>query len=782
MLSQGFFTPDMIDLFYLAGACLILLVALLWAWNRRAQKSELDSELPQPNNSQTQILIESTFGATGDTFFYSLVRELAQFLAIDALLLASCEDEEQEGVYRSLAYWCDDSYIMNQTVSLLHSPCEDIDGLCYLEASAGELYPQSSLLNEQFSVVGFFAIKLLNSSGKPVGLLAGMHRSALRMGKREVDIIKLFSARAAAELERKLAVSETLTEKERAQITLHSIGDGVITTDGTGCIDYMNPVAETLTGWRYHQVMGMSLGAVFHLEDDNTGEVIPDPALHCLAEKRVIRPKTDNVLISRNGDRISIQGTAAPMMNTRGDSIGVVLVFKDVTVLHRLQKKMVHQATHDPLTGLVNRSEFEQRLDKALQSAKAFENTHALLYLDLDQFKVVNDAAGHVAGDELLKQVCSLLANQLRGRDTLGRLGGDEFSVLLENCPSSKAIKVANILIDMIREYRFLWEDKTYQVGVSIGIVPITADSSSTTELMVQADQACYSAKDLGRGRAHVYDRKDAELAKQHSQILQVSDLREAIENQQFELLYQPIISLNPEQTRVHTRAEVLLRMLDHSGNHILPGAFLPAADRFGLTSRIDRWVIEKVFNDYAHLFMQNPNLVLNLNLSATSVADESLCDYIIEMFDRSVVLPEQICFEVKETLLNSNLSAISVLVERLREIGCSFALDDFGSGLANFAFLKNLAIDFIKIDGNIVNEMNDDKVYQGMVESVNSMAHLLGIKTIAEYADSSLVIQNLKSLGVDYAQGYYLGIPASMDELGGVNKSGREILGTPVN
>ena len=781
MASQGLFSSDMVELFYLSVACLVLAGVLLLIWNRRGRKSELEPVLAPSQSSQTQLLIEGTFGATGETFFYSLVRELAQYLAIDALLLASCEDDDQ-GVYRSLAYWCDDSYIMNQTVSLLHSPCEDIDGLCYIESSASELYPQSSLLNEQFSVVGFFAIKLLNSSGKPVGLLAGMHRSALRMGKREVDIIKMFSARAAAELERRLAVSDALTEKERAQITLHSIGDGVITTDSSGCIDYMNPVAETLTGWRYHQVMGMSLGAVFHLEDETNGEVIPDPALDCLSKKRVVRPTTDNVLISRNGERHSIQASAAPMMNTRGDCIGVVLVFKDVTVSHRLQKKMAHQATHDPLTGLVNRSEFEQRLDKALLSAKAFENTHALLYLDLDQFKVVNDAAGHVAGDELLKQVCSLLANQLRGRDTLGRLGGDEFSVLLENCPSSKAIKVANILIDMIREYRFLWENKTYQVGVSIGIVPITADSSSTAELMVQADQACYSAKDLGRGRAHVYDQKDAELAKQHSEILQVSDLRDAIENQQFELLYQPIISLNPEQSRVHTRAEVLLRMLDHSGNHILPGAFLPAADRFGLTAQIDRWVIEKVFNDYAHLFMQNPNLVLNLNLSTTSVADESLIDYIIDMFDRSVVSPSQICFEVKETILNSNLSAISILVERLGEIGCTFALDDFGNGLSNFSFLKNLSIQFIKIDGNIVSDISEDKVDRGMVESINSMAHILGIKTIAECADGDVVIQNLKSLGVDYAQGYYLGSPASMDDLGGVNKSSHENLPTPVN
>ena len=771
----------MINLFIVAGICLVLTVLLLLIREGKKPKSELVSKLPQPQNRQVPNLIEGTFGATGEAFFYSLVRELAQSLNIDAVLLASCEDDHQ-GIFRTLAYWCDGSYIMNQTISLLNSPCEDTGGLCYLETSASELYPDSSLLDRHSPVAGFFAIKLLNSLGKPVGLIAGLHRSALRLGKAEVDTIKLLSARAAAELERKLAVSEALTEKERAQITLHSIGDGVITTDNVGCIDYMNPVAETLTGWRYHQAMGMSLEAVFHLEDEITGQVIPDPALRCLSEKRVVSPKTDNLLISRNGDRYSIQGTAGPMIDTRGDCIGAVLVFKDVTDIHRLQKKMAHQATHDSLTGLVNRAEFEQRLEKALQSAKAFESTHALLYLDLDQFKVVNDAAGHLAGDELLKQICSLLANQLRGRDTLGRLGGDEFSVLLENCPLGKANKVTDLLIDMIRGYRFLWEEKTYQVGVSIGIVPITAESTSTTELMIYADQACYSAKDLGRGRAHIYDQKDARLAQQNGQVLQVSDLRDAIINHQFQLLYQPIISLDADQSPVQMRAEVLPRMIDQSGNHILPGAFLPAADRYGLTGQIDRWVIDKVFIDYAHLFMQNPDLVLNLNLSAQSVADETLGYFITQMFDKTVVSPHQICFEVNEAILNNNLSGISQLIDKLRDIGCSFALDNFGSGLSSFSILKNLKFDFIKIDGNIVNDIAEDRIDHGMVESINSMAHLLGIKTIAKCDDGDAVIQILKLLGVDYAQGDFLAKPVSMDELGGENLGERKITGIPVD
>jgi len=340
---------------------------------------------------------------------------------------------------------------------------------------------------------------------------------------------------------------------------------------------------------------------------------------------------------------------------------------------------------------------------------------------------------------------------------------------LLENCPLSKATKVAKILIDVIREYRFSWEGKTYQVGVSIGIVPITAESTSTAELMNQADQACYSAKDLGRGRAHVYDAIDADLAQQHGEILQNSDLREAIEKEQFQLFYQPIKPLDPVQNGNHMRAEVLLRMLDQSGNYILPGSFLPAADRFGLMRQIDRWVIDKGCGDYAHLFMQNPNLVLSLNLSASSIDDDSVSEYIEQMMDKSVVQQHQICFEVNETVVTNNFSSISQLIKQLGDLGCSFALDNFGSGLSNFSLIKNLKIDFIKIDGNLVRDISEDAIDKATVESINTMGPLLGIRTIAECADSEFIIKALKFLGVDFALWFYLGNPVSMDDASGL-------------
>ena len=755
----------MLEVILVAVLSALVSAALACYWTRQVIVKQTRRN-QQQHKDLLHGLIEATVGTTGETYFYALVRELCQFLSVDAVLLATCVDEEQQ-TYQTQAYWCDGGYIMNHAISLLDSPCGESGSFWYMENAASELFPGATLLTGQFKTSGFFAVKLQDSSGGHIGVLAGMSRQALHPAQSDVHVIKLFAVRAAAEMERKLALGATLMEKERAQISLHSIGDGVITTGNDGCIDYMNPVAEALTGWRFHQAMGLSMEAVLHLEDEQSGRVIPDPAQRCLSENRVIAPKTDNVLISRGGERYSIQGTAAPMVNGQGSCIGVVLVFKDVTDSRRMQKMIVHQATHDPLTGLVNRTEFGERLDKALQSAKDFENTHALLFLDLDQFKLVNDSAGHVAGDELLKQISSLLAGQLRGRDTLGRLGGDEFSVLLENCPLSKASKVADMLLKAIREYRFVWDQKTYQVGVSIGIVPIVAESTSRKQVMHDADQACYVAKGLGRGRAYIYDEADAPQSEKVGEKFKRQDISEALANERFLLLYQPIIALDTAQAQPHTRAEILLRMLDEAGHPITPGAFMPAALRFGLMQQIDRWVIERVFKAYPHVFMQNPALVLSLNLSAASVADESMGDFILQMFDQTVVNPQQICFEIGETALNHNLASARQLIERLQGSGCSIALDDFGSGLAGFTALKDLKIEFIKIDGNLIRDIVSDEIDFAMVESINSMAHLLGIRTIAESVEGESSIARLQSIGVDFAQGYYLGNLVKLDDIG---------------
>jgi len=755
----------MIDTIVIAVATALLSALLTW-WLLRGYAMRCARKMQEQRKDRLHGLIEATVGTTGETYFYALVRELSEFLSIDAIFLALSVDDEMQD-YQTLAYWCDGGYIMNHPLSLRHSPCGDNGSFWYMENSVSDVFPDAVPLQARFRASGFFAVQLQDSSGRSIGILCGMNRESLHPRKSDIHVIKLFAARAGAELERRLALGETLMEKERAQITLHSIGDGVITTDSTGRIDYMNPAAEVLTGWRYHQAMGLSIEAVVHLEHEQSGEVIPDPVQDCLSKKRIITPTSDNVLISRSGNRCSILGTAAPMFDPQGNSIGVVLVFKDVSASRRMQKMMAHRATHDPLTGLVNRPEFEERLENALQSAKNFDNSHAMLFLDLDQFKIVNDTAGHVAGDELLKQISALLAGQLRGRDALGRLGGDEFSVLLENCPLPKARKVAEMLIDAVREYRFIWEQKSYQVGVSIGIVAITSESASRKQLMEDADQACYVAKDLGRGRAYIHTSADSGAGARQVEKMQRKDISEALAAERFLLMYQPILALDDEQTRIHNRAELLLRMLDEDGNLINPGAFLPAAVRFGLMPQIDRWVVERVFRFYPHVFMQNPELVLNLNLSAASIADETLADYLLQMFETTVIRPQQICFEIAETAFSHNLANAGRLITRLQAAGCSFALDDFGSGLASFAALKDLHIDFVKIDGNLIRDICSDAVDCTMVESINSMAQLLDIRTIAESVDGEAELEKLKTIGIDYAQGYYLGEPVRIDDIG---------------
>ncbi|MCP4430277.1 MAG: EAL domain-containing protein [Gammaproteobacteria bacterium] len=744
---------------------LAMLVAGAGFWfiiNRNREYIEQKQE--NTGSSQLHTLIEGTIGTTGESFFYALARELAHYLQVDSIIIASCEEAGSHN-YRTHAYWCDDGYVMNQSISLADCPAGSAGGFWNLQNSASDMFPQSDLFQSRFRVAGFFSMHLQDSSGNKIGLLAGMHRNSFHPDNQQIDIIKLFCARASAELERCLAISETLLEKDRAQITLHSIGDGVITTDSSGAIDYMNPVAERLTGWRFHQAMGMSMESILHLEDEVSGRIIPDPAQHCLSERRIISPKTENVLISRNGTRYSIQGTAAPMFGLQGNCLGVVLVFKDVTDSRRKQKMIVHQATHDPLTGLVNRAEFEVRLEKSLESAQNFENTHALLYLDLDQFKIVNDTAGHVAGDELLKQISALLSSQLRGRDTLGRLGGDEFSVLLENCPLSKASRVAEILIDSIREYRFIWEEKTYQLGVSIGVVAITSESSDRVELMNRADQACYTAKDLGRGCAYVAT--DDSMPSNLPQVEKIGreDIAYAIENERFHLLYQPVIELNTEKRGGFIRAEVLLRMIDLENNDLKPGAFIPSASRYGMMAQVDRWVITRLFKDYSHIFMQNPDLIMSVNLSAQVISDDQLIEFVSDQFNKNVLSPKQICFEIAETTLTNHFSKASRFIEEMCKIGCSIALDDFGSGLSSFSYLKNIKVDFVKIDGDLIRDVGIDIIDKAMVESINTMCHLLDIRTIAKCADSDLVVSEIKQLGIDFAQGYYLGNPVSMDK-----------------
>ncbi len=558
--------------------------------------------------------------------------------------------------------------------------------------------------------------------------------------------------------ERKRAEEALYAEKERAQITLHSIVDGVITTDAQGCVEYMNPIAESLTGWNVEQARGKSLGTVFRVVHEYTRQPIPDVAAHCIKEGKIAGLSHPAVLISRDGDEHEIEDSAAPLCARDGNLLGVVLVFHDVTEARRLAKQMAHDATHDALTGLVNRREFEKRLEKALKSATEHSAQHALCYLDLDQFKVVNDTAGHAAGDELLKQIRNVLASTFRERDTFARLGGDEFGLLLDNCPLDNAVSIAHAMIAKIRDHKFVWENRSFRIGVSIGLVPITIDSESVATLLSQADVACYSAKELGRNQFHVYSQQDSEPAQRHIEILRASTLRDALEQERFCLYCQPIMPLSPRSNKP-ARHEVLIRLRDENGELVLPEEFIPAAERYGMMGEIDRWILHSALHAHTTEF-DDTHQKISINLSGNSLSDASLLDYVHQLFAECSISPDSVCFEITETAVIHNLKAATTFIKDILELGGHIALDDFGNGLSSFRYLKTLPVDYLKIDGNFVKDMHKNASDYALVAAINQVGHTMGIQTIAEYAHNEAIVVHLEKLGVDYAQGYALGIP----------------------
>ncbi|MDG4561461.1 MAG: EAL domain-containing protein [Candidatus Competibacter sp.] len=580
---------------------------------------------------------------------------------------------------------------------------------------------------------------------------------------------------AAGEVEQLIGVSIDITErkrveealfeaKERAQVTLHSIGDAVITTDANAVVEYLNPVAEALTGWTTAEAHGRPLSEVLRIVNEQTRQPAPDPVARCLQEKKIIGLTDHSLLIGRDGQEYHIDDSAAPIRGRDGQILGVVLVFHDVTETRQLARQLEHDATHDALTGLINRPEFERRLARALASARQYGARHALCYLDLDQFKIVNDTAGHTAGDELLRQVNAILTGMFRERDTLARIGGDEFGLLLDNCPLDRAQLIAQAVVSTIRDHRFHWEGRTYQIGASIGLVPITAEVQDTAQLLTQADVACYIAKELGRNRVHVYEWEDSETAQRHGEILGVAGLRDSLEQGRLRLHYQPIVPLHAPDPRP-VRYEALLRVA-HKGSPeetselVLPAAFIPAAERYGLMGAIDRWVIETAFREYA-AGIGKTGAKIAINLSGNSLSDETLLGFIETQFAEHDFPPERVCFEITETAAIQNLRHATDLMATLKRRGSQLALDDFGSGLSSFHYLKSLPIDYLKIDGSFVKDMIANASDCALVAAINQMSHTLGIHTIAEYVHSQAIVERLRELDVDYAQGFFFGKPA---------------------
>jgi PAS domain S-box/diguanylate cyclase (GGDEF) domain len=564
---------------------------------------------------------------------------------------------------------------------------------------------------------------------------------------------------------RKEAEDALFQQKERLQITLQSIGDAVITTDLEGQVDFLNPTAEKLTGWSLEMALGKPLETIFHVVDERTKKPVANPVRKCLRHGEVLGLGTNSLLVSRIGREFSIQDSAAPIRDRQRNIVGAVLVFQDVTEARKLAQQVAHQASHDPLTGLVNRREFEKRLDRAFNSAKLQAAEHALCFVDLDGFKIVNDTAGHTAGDELLKQIASLLSRFGRSRDSLARLGGDEFCLLMENCSIDRALIVAERMVDAVRSYGFSWDGRIFNVGASVGLIPINQKSTSVQKILTDADLACYTAKDLGRNRVHTnYERGRGEGSRSVP-LVHIGAIQKALDENLFCLFCQPIVSLVDRQP-MFTMYEVLLRMLDDRGALIRPDAFIPIAERYGIMPSIDRWVIRETLQKAAGLAGINAKCTLTINLSGHTINDVSLFDYFANQLTESGFCAEQLCVEITETATIHNFKDAAKLIAELRGRGCRFALDDFGKGVSSMAYLKNMSVDYLKIDGSFVSSMADNRIDRAMIAAMNEMAHALNIKTIAECAESAPVVDQLARLGVDYVQGFAVGRPRPLETL----------------
>jgi len=552
-------------------------------------------------------------------------------------------------------------------------------------------------------------------------------------------------------------------EKERAQITLESIGDGVITTDVEGSITYLNPAAELLTHWRNGQAQGLPLAALFNLLDENDQKDSSTLIEHILSGKLSGGSEHSKLIQRLDGSTVSV-ALVGSAIQTEGKVSGTVLVLHDMTQERQYIANLSWQATHDALTGLANRREFEYRLEQALNRLMRQATRHSLMFLDLDQFKLVNDTSGHAAGDELLRHICTLLQQGLREGDTLARLGGDEFGILLENCPSETAEKIAESLRQTVQSLHFVWKGRPFVTTVSIGLVHISHVPTTLEASLRAADMACYMAKEKGRNRVQVYHADDSELSLRFGEMAWVQRLHIALEEDRFCLYSQEIAAIGRNSEHSAGHIEILLRLRDESGRIILPDSFIPAAERYGLMTTLDRWVVQNVFKIISRCLKEDrhsgPMAICAINLSGTSIGDDAFLEFLKLQFDTYAIPHEVICFEITETSAIANLGSAIRFINELKSLGCRFSLDDFCAGMSSFAYLKHLPVDFLKIDGSFVKDMLDDPINRAMVEVINHIGHVMGKQTIAEFVETPQIEQALLEIGVDFAQGYLIERP----------------------
>ncbi|MFK5985976.1 MAG: EAL domain-containing protein [Pseudomonadota bacterium] len=563
---------------------------------------------------------------------------------------------------------------------------------------------------------------------------------------------------------RKKIEQSLFSEKEKFLVTLNSIMDGVITVDLDEKITYINPDAMRLSGWYESQISGHLFTDIIKLLNSNVNQAPENIVQECLKKGHIVSHKEPLLIMHRDGYVTTVKETVAPMFDQMDKVIGAVIVLHDVTETYHLEQKLSYQATHDTLTGLINRTEFEVRLNHIINIAYSDKISHAMLYIDLDNFKIINDTCGHIAGDQLLRQITYLFKDKLRRRDVLARLGGDEFGAILDGCPISMAEKIAQEICQQVNNYNFIWENHDYTIGVSIGVVPINEESDRVDSILSKADASCYAAKDMGRNQVHVYQSDDLDLIAKQGEMLWVSRINKALKNDRFVLYFQLI---KPVFHSEGLHFEILIRMLDEHDNIISPGHFLPAAEHYDLIRKIDRWVISKTFDWLTtHPDVYERVNLCSINLSGNSIVDPNFIYFITQKLTENKIDATKICFEVTETVAINNLLFASRFIDTLKEMGCVFSLDDFGSGMSSFGYLKQLNVDFLKIDGQFIKDILLDPIDEAMVNSINEIGHIMGLQTIAEYVESDEIYNKIKSMGIDFAQGYGLARPHPLKQL----------------
>jgi len=547
----------------------------------------------------------------------------------------------------------------------------------------------------------------------------------------------------------------------RAQLTLDSIADGLVSTDSQGKIDFLNRTAEQLTGVARQDALGRQLTELVAFVDEHDRRPLPDPVQQCLTSgNRVSLGRRALMLARASDEEYSIELSAAPIRANGSGISGVAVLLHDVTELRGLARQMSYQASHDPLTGLVNRREFERRLGEAMDASRGVQHNHVMCYLDLDRFKAVNDTCGHLAGDNMLREVATLVKDAVRDSDTVGRLGGDEFGILLIGCPLDKARQIAEDVCRAINDYRFVWKDRIFSIGVSIGLVEIGRDSGGQEDVMSAADSACYVAKKRDGSHVHVYSARDEAVARHSGEIVWLQRLQAALKDGLFELYVQPILAAR-ETGAPGPCLEVLLRLRDESGEAAAPAKFMKTAERYRLMSLVDRWVVQTALSALSSgAIRMADGKSLAINLSGQTLGDPTFLEFVVDTLDHTGVPPSQICFEVTETSVIANLDLARRFIGVLHGMGCQFALDDFGNDLGAFANLKSLAMDYIKIDGAFIRNLSRDPVNQAMVAAIVRLARTLDFQLVAEQVEDAASLETARDMGIDFAQGYIIGRP----------------------